>query len=156
MEGMILSDVDQGKLAKKKAGVLALDLSSAYDFVSFFLLIDKMDQFLRRNDCLATHSYILLFTLSWVTGRKIYFEKTWFTPSNGVPQGSPVSCSMFVIFLDFRSPAQVAHAQITLYIYADDLSIVIQGQLYYFTRYECDFEYFPALRFLKLKNGCSR
>ena len=126
--GLLLSEVEKDKLINYKCALLQLDLSAAYDLVSFIDIVIAMDEFLKRNDQHLKNPHLLLFSYFWATNRTIIFEGTKFTPKNGLPQGAPLSCSIFVIILSFNpKPPASALLRIHAYYFADDASFYVSG-----------------------------
>ena len=124
----LLSEVEKDKLINYKCALLQLDLSAAYDLVSFIDIVIAMDEFLKRNDQHLKNPHLLLFSYFWATNRTIIFEGTKFTPKNGLPQGAPLSCSIFVIILSFNpKPPASALLKIHAYYFADDASFYVSG-----------------------------
>lgn len=127
--GCLLKNVENDKLHKLFSCLLQLDLSSAYDLVSYVNLIIALDIFLRRNNAHRTHPHLLLFVHDWTQNRKIIFENTKFSPTNGLPQGAPLSTSLFVIVFNYfpKKPADPT-SKITPYFFADDLSLYVSSK----------------------------
>ena len=69
-------------------------------------------------------SKMVTFPLLSSQNRKIFFENTSFSPKNGLTQGAPLSCSLFVIVFHYN-PSQPASpdSKIKAYFFADDLSL---------------------------------
>ena len=126
--GLLLAEIEKDKLKNFKCCLLQLDLSAAYDLVSFINIVLSMDEFLKRNEMHKKHPYLLLFSFFWAKNRTILFEGTAFSPKNGLPQGAPLSCSIFVIVLSFApATSDDPLLRISLFYFADDVSAYIAG-----------------------------
>ena len=124
--GALLDEVESDKKAKLMSCLVQLDLSSAYDLVSFANVIIALDIFLRRNKAQLTHPHLLLFVYDWCKNRVILFENTSFSPANGLPQGAPLSTSIFVIVFNyFPQKSTSPDAKISAFFFADDLGLKI-------------------------------
>ena len=108
--------------------MLALDLRSAYDLVQHADLIIALDELLRRNNAPRKHCFILLFAHNWLTHRKVSFEHTSFAPIVGLPQGSPISCSFFVIVMTFEATSDDPNVLISVYIFCDDITAIVASK----------------------------
>lgn len=97
--------------------ILTLDLSGAYDNVDHEILIKKMQQ-------LGIPNYIIQWTKSFISNRTTYFSvdgkhSPTYQLSKGLPQGSPISPILFLIFsIDLVTTLQNI---IPTSSYADDL-----------------------------------
>ena len=126
--GQIQAEIHTHKSNKLKVAMLALDLRSAYDLVQHADLIIALDDFLRRNNLPRKHCFILLFAESWLSDRKISFESTSFQPTVGLAQGSPISCSFFVIAFAYQTSPYDGDVTISAYFFADDVNIICAGK----------------------------
>ena len=109
--------------------LVQLDLSSAYDLVNFANVIIALDIFLRRNKAHLKQPHLLLFVSDWCKNRRIYFENTYFSPANGLPQGAPLSTSIFVIVFNyFPTNPSSDLAKLSAYFFADDLGLKIAAK----------------------------
>ena len=100
--GSLLDNIESDKKRSFFSCLVQLDLSSAYDLVNYANLIIALDIFLRRNNAHETQPHLLLFVYDWCQNRTIFFENTHFSPKNGLPQGAPLSCSLFVIVFHYN------------------------------------------------------
>ena len=124
--GALLDEVESDKRDNLFSCLLQLDLSSAYDLVSYANVIIALDIFLRRNKAHLTQPHLLLFVSDWCKNRKILFENTSFSPANGLPQGAPLSTSIFVIVFNyFPQKPSSPEAKVSAYFFADDLGLKI-------------------------------
>ena len=122
--GNLLDNVESNKKRNFFSCLIQVDLSSAYDLVNFANLIIALDVFLRRNDAHLTQPHLLLFVHDWCQNRQIFFENTHFSPANGLPQGAPLSTSLFVIVFHYNATQPSSQtSSITAYFFADDLSL---------------------------------
>ena len=126
--GSIQTDIHAFKAAKLKVAMLSFDLRSAYDLVQHADLIIALDDFLRRNKAPRESCFILLFAQEWLSNRSITFESTSFAPTIGLAQGSPISCSFFVISMNFSTTSPSDDVQIKVYIFADDIQVVLAAK----------------------------
>ena len=100
--------------------LLSLDLHKAFDSVSHTLLLNTIQSTIQ-----STHTTHLITTL--LSNRTTYIRHhsllsdVSFTPSLGVPQGSPLSPTLFNIFLS-RLPDPPT-PRVKQYVYADDITI---------------------------------
>jgi len=83
--GALLDEVESDKKTKLLSCLIQLDLSSAYDLVSFANVIIALDIFLRRSNAHLTQLHLLFFVYDWCKNREILFENTSFCPANGLP-----------------------------------------------------------------------
>ena len=126
--GLLLGDIEKDKLRNFKSCLLQFDLSAAYDLVSFVNIVIAMDDFLKRNDVHKTAPHLLLFSFYWAKNREIHFENTVFSPSNGLPQGAPLSCPVFVIVFNYNPPTPLStQVNMSSFYFADDNSVYLSG-----------------------------
>ena len=126
--GLLLSDIESDKLRNFKSCLLQFDLSAAYDLVSFVNIVIAMDDFLKRNGEHEKCPHLLLFSFYWAKNREIHFENTVFSPSNGLPQGAPLSCPVFVIVFNYNPPTPLsAQVNMSSFYFADDNSVYLSG-----------------------------
>ncbi len=79
-------------------GLLALDFSKAYDRVNPFILLKKLAD-------AKIDPVIIKYVHDWMTERSYRvlhqkFESKEFTPTNGLPQGSPLSVMLWLVFIN--------------------------------------------------------
>ena len=125
--GQMIFDVENAKSRHDFVALLSLDLKSAYDLVSHVDLLLALDEFLERNNRPPNSPYLFLFCNSWLKNRRIIFENTSFSPTQGVPQGSPCSCSFFVIFFNYNPSSINSNTLIHPYFFADDANCVVSS-----------------------------
>ena len=127
--GNLMSEIESDKNNSFYSCLVQLDLSSAYDLVNFANVIIALDIFLRRNKAHLTQPHLLLFVSDWCKNRKICFENTCFCPANGLPQGAPLSTSIFVIVFNYfpQNPTSPL-AKLSAYFFADDLGLKIAAK----------------------------
>ena len=126
--GQIQTDIHAFKAEKLKVAMLSFDLRSAYDLVQHADLIIALDEFLRRNKAPRESCFLLLFAQEWLSNRQITFEGTSFSPTIGLAQGSPISCSFFVISMNFYTDSPSADVKINVYIFADDIQVTLAAK----------------------------
>ena len=126
--GLLLSDIENDKLRNLKSCLLQFDLSAAYDLVSFISIVIAMDDFLKRNGEHEKSPHLLLFSFYWAKNREIHFESAIFSPSNGLPQGAPLSCPVFVIVFSYNPPTPLStQVNMRSFYFADDNSVYLSG-----------------------------
>ena len=123
--GSFFEFVGEAKKNKKVVAVGQLDLTAAFNGAGHKNTIIKVYELLHE---IGLHSdpeslWVLIFLKSWFR-REILFEKTSFTLLRGVPQGSPLSPSLFnIVFAwDYESGEWVR-----ICFYADDNSILVSA-----------------------------
>ena len=114
----------ENKEAGLKTAVVSLDQSKAYDTVNHKLLIIKLKRLIQAHGDYDKYAIIVGFTDLWLDGRSTRWGNFKAAVRVGVPQGSPYSCLLYVVFFDYSAPE--AFVVLALY-YADDVHFVVEG-----------------------------
>ena len=97
----LLHDITQANNNKKILSILFFDVKGAYDHVSKTRLLDTLQRFHLHP---AVIRWIDTFLSSGLIGLAFDGERENLQPVNtGIPQGSPISPILFLIYLRFRS-----------------------------------------------------
>ena len=120
----IVHFVEQAKLANEKVLICQADLSNAFNGCNHQLVILRVYDLLVKNGkhTDGEFSWIILYIKSWLE-RGITFEGTWFSLINGVPQGSPLSPSIFTLVFAW----QYSSTGVSIVLYADDISMLLRA-----------------------------
>lgn len=112
---------------KEHLGALFLDVKGAFDYVAKNRLLSRMKE-------LNIPSYLIKWTNSFLSKRRVQLVINGFTCPNreittGVPQGSPVSPILFIIYLSgvFNS-IEARIPEITALSFADDIALLAPGK----------------------------
>jgi len=112
---------------KEHLGALFLDVKGAFDYVAKNRLLSRMKE-------LNIPSYLIKWTNSFLSKRRVQLVIDGFTCPNrdiitGVPQGSPVSPILFIIYLSgvFNS-IEARIPEITALSFADDIALLAPGK----------------------------
>ena len=122
--GKLVNKLWQNKEAGLKTAVVSLDQSKAYDTVNHKLLIIKLKKLIQAHGQYDKYAIIVGFTNLWLNDRTTRWGNFKAAVRVGVPQGSPYSCLLYVIFFDYS--ASDVHVVLELY-YADDVHFVVEG-----------------------------
>ena len=120
--GSFCEFVGEAKKNNKVVAVGQLDLTAAFNGTGHKNTIIKVYELLQEIGLQSdpTALWVLIFLKSWFR-RTILFEKTSFTLLRGVPQGSPLSPSLFNITFCWS----YERGWVRLCFYADDISIMV-------------------------------
>ena len=121
--GTLIDQVSQWQNDGKTVGVLQCDVQSAFTSVQHKRLVIAMFDFVERSDGPDKPYYLVAYVFMWLENRKVLFEKTSVVMKSGVPQGSPLSPVVFLVFLDYECGDEA-----TIYKFADDCTILIQAK----------------------------
>ena len=122
--GKLVEKLWQNKVAGIKTAVVSLDQSKAYDTVSHKLLVIKLKKLIQAYGQYDKYAIIVGFTNLWLEDRSTRWGNFKAAVRVGVPQGSPYSCLLYVVFFDYTAPTSLVI--LSLY-YADDVHFVIEG-----------------------------
>ena len=113
------------KKMKLKSALVALDQSSAFNLVSHVKLCIKLFDLIKASGDVKFYSVCLGFSTRWLgEGRRLtIFKRARCKVWRGVPQGSPLSCCLFVCYFDFCSNVE----DIAEWYFADDSTFWISG-----------------------------
>ena len=122
----IIAKIENSKLAKEDVVLFQGDLSNAFNGVHHRLIVIKVYDLLRETDSAEDReiNWILLFLKSW-SARWVFFEKTSFRLVTGVPQGSPLSPSIFTVVFSWDWAEEDG---IIVVFFADDFTLMISGK----------------------------
>jgi len=119
----LLSDWKSNLDNKKFIGVIAIDLSKAFDCMPIGLLLSKLYAYgFSYDTCFLLKSYLCSRKQRVKIGNNY---SQWASPSCGVPQGSILGPALFNIFLN-----DILYSQLysSIYNYADDNTLSISGE----------------------------
>ena len=123
----ILDFVQAARHDKENVILFQGDLSGAFNSCSHRLMILKTYDLIKETNrhLDPNWSWLLLYLKTW-SRRTVFYEKTSFRLLTGVPQGSPLSPSIFsvVFFWDYRTDSCL------IVFYADDFSVLIRGSVW--------------------------
>ena len=109
-----------------KIGICQADLSRAYDMTDWGLLTTKVYRFIKSFKKRSKFSCILGWLLLWLDDRRrLWWYNKTINIKRGLPQGSPLSCCLFVVFYDYSAPENNDGSEIKQIFFADDSSAVI-------------------------------
>ena len=120
----ILHFVESAKQNKEQILLFQGDLSNAFNGCSHRLIILRVYDLICETGFKYDNkiNWVILYLKSWAS-REVHFEKTSFRLLTGVPQGSPLSPSVFSIVFcwDYKD------GRVATIFFADDLTIIIAG-----------------------------
>ena len=108
----------------RKSAVVSLDQSRAYDTVNHKFLIVKLKRLVQQHKQYERFAVIVAFTDLWLHGRITSWGNFKVNVRVGVPQGSPYSCLLYVVYFDYSAPLGLV--SLSLY-YADDVHFFVEG-----------------------------
>ena len=106
----------EDKKSGRKSALVSFDQSKAYDTVDHRLLLIKLRKLVLKSGNLKRYAVLVFFTAKWLIGRSAKFGQLVALIKRGVPQGSPYSCLLYVVFFDFSA----GNAEILSLYFADD------------------------------------
>lgn len=109
---------------KRKCMGIFLDLAKAFDTVSVPILVEKLDRLGIRGNCLKLFKDFLSHRTQRVKIGNLLSTET--TITYGVPQGSILGPSLFLIYVNDLCNMAIPNAKI--FTYADDTAIVFSGE----------------------------
>ena len=116
----VLDSVRKKIEEKMKTALLLIDFRGAYNRVDHSLLLFKLQQ---ANVAPA----ILRFIQFWLDRRTaVYDNKFIRLGGSGLPQGSPLSCALFIFYHDLQLGPTQSNA--FMCVYADDTAFVINAR----------------------------
>ena len=121
--GTFLHQVSEWQNMGEVVGVLQCDVQSAFTSVQHKRLVIAMFDFVERSDNVEKPYYLVAYVFMWLENRKVLFEKTSVVMRSGVPQGSPLSPVVFLVFLDYECGDNA-----TVYKFADDCTILVHAK----------------------------
>ena len=128
----IINFIETAKKNNETVVLFQGDLANAYNGCHHKLIIIRFYELLHEQGLKHDHesSWVLLYLKNWAD-RYVYFENTSFRLMTGVPQGSPLSPSVFSVIFNWDSKAsrddELLIAVLTIF-FADDLSWLIRGK----------------------------
>lgn len=110
----------QAKNEGSKISLLFTDQSSAYDLLSHSKTLLKIFKLIKRSTNNNDGYYNICFgyCYRWLTGRRVRFRGQIIVLLTGAPQGSPLSCLVYVISFDFETEKSSG------WYFADDLILM--------------------------------
>lgn len=120
---LILIAWKEALLAGKKIIAVFLDLKRAFETVDRNILVRMLEHY-------GAGGNVIKWFQSWLTNRRQYTRfKEEISTSNdihiGIPQGTPLSCILFIIYIN-EIPKHIKHCQINLF--ADDTLIWVESE----------------------------
>ena len=106
-----------------KSAIVSFDQSKAYDTVSHQILLIKLKKLIQQHGEIKKFGILINFTYLWLQNRVTYFGKFKARIKQGVPQGSPYSCLLYVVFFDFQSSGTALAL-----LFADDNNYVLSAK----------------------------
>ena len=121
----MIANIEQAWGQKKLAGALFLDVKGAYDYVA-------RKQLLKRMFELDIPSDIIRWTNSFLTERRVQLVIDGYTCQKrgiktGIPQGSPISPILFIIYLSGVFEAIETKVPIQAISFVDDIGLLATG-----------------------------
>jgi len=102
---------------KLKSGLLLADFKGAYNRVDHSKLLEKLCK-------LGVDLWLVRWVKMWLSGRSAVFENYFIAlGDSSLPQGSPLSCILFVIFNDI----ELGEIRVVMFCYADDTAFLVFG-----------------------------
>lgn len=120
---LVVAQVHEAWRQKATASLLLLDIAGAFDTVNHTWLLATLRE-------AGFPKWLVLWVMSWLTDRKatLYFDGKAAPPVQvkaGVPQGSPLSPILFILFIaSLYRALQHRHPQISLAGFADDTNLM--------------------------------
>ena len=125
----LISKIYKSDHQSLKCSILATDVSKAFDRISHrHVIVSLYDLVKNSKDEMDEMSFLLFFTLKWFRERSARFERLEANFERGVPQGSPLSCLLFVIGMNAKSSSflqDVSQVSSDDFLYADDWNILL-------------------------------
>ena len=114
-----------------KASILATDVSKAYDRCSHRHIFNCLFDLVKNSENLKEMGLILVFTMKWLKKRTVKFDQREARFERGVPQGSPLSCLLFVTAMNEKSSnflGGLTNISTEDLQYADDWNVLLIGR----------------------------
>ena len=123
--GSTFSKLDYFKNKGYKVATFQADIEGAYDNVPHVEAVLSMHDLVREKFGKESgHEYLVWYTMRWIHRRTVCYSGQVFVVRKAIPQGSPFSCIVFVTFLNYNPPENLAD-NVWLGIFADDVTFIV-------------------------------
>ena len=113
-----------------KSSILQCDISKAYDRLSHKSIINSLADLVKSSGNLKHYGILLWFSIKWLKNRSSRYENLVAHFNRGVPQGSPLSCLLFVVAFSVQSKSFSRSTNVEVFDmkFADDYHIILSAK----------------------------